>query len=110
MCSFVPKDRDGNPIRLAWPRNLTTMLDPAAPLSPRESVPPSNWLSPRQVATLVGVTPRTVRRWCEAGWLDHRRIGPGRRVKVAAQVAMRLTEQGPFPPTTAPTVPVCSHR
>lgn len=42
----------------------------------------SRWLTVIDAASVVGVTPATVRRWVAAGLLPARRLGPSRRILI----------------------------
>lgn len=49
-------------------------------LAPQPAPPePSRWLSVGQAAKALGVSPRTVAAWCDAGRLAHQRLPSGHR-------------------------------
>jgi DNA-binding transcriptional MerR regulator len=54
--------------------------------------PPDALLSPKQVAILFDVSPKTVGRWGDAGLLVARRTRGGHRRFTAASVLRRLDE------------------
>lgn len=52
-------------------------------------------LSAKEVARIVGVTPKTVREWCASGQLDAYRVGALGRWRVRREAVERLrTERG----------------
>lgn len=50
--------------------------------------------APAQVAELMGVSPDTVRRWCDEGRLKATRSGGGHRYVDGKELARYLSEQG----------------
>lgn len=54
-----------------------------------------DWLTTTTAARLLGVSPRTVRRWVADNWLSGRTISPDRRrLQVRASEVSALLEQG----------------
>jgi molybdopterin-binding protein len=57
--------------------------------------------TPTQVGELLGVSPDTVRRWCDEGRLEARRSSGGHRMVPGRELARYLTEQTKaFEPST----------
>lgn len=55
-----------------------------------EPVTADRWMTPGEAAGILGVTPRTVVRWAEAGVLDHMRtVGGHRRFRHSVILAHR---------------------
>jgi excisionase family DNA binding protein len=48
----------------------------SAPSASQDASPREPYLSPKDVATMLGVTERTLRRWARDGRLVPRRLGP----------------------------------
>ena len=60
-------------------------------------------LTPRQVAELLGVTPRTVQRWIATGRLSATRVGGRRRVSRSSLLSLSaFAGEGPGAPPSAP--------
>lgn len=86
--------------RFIWPNmrdHLRVLLRECLSCAPEPAESrsePVQWLSPEQVANLVGVTPPTVRGWINSKHLAAERVGPAGRLLRVDRTALEVFMRG----------------